>query len=299
MKKQVLTLIIFTLFVFSCTNLKEKDDNAPSGTEGLTLELYTSNYLLFAEQGSELPFTIKITNKGWSKAENIVLTASGYDESLISVTFNDKIPNEIEGKSMYMKVSIPEIVSGNIKLKDVNVIKEDFSFNILFNLCYKYKTIFYDSFCVEPLNTINLRRKVCSALPKEYSKGQGAPLVITKIEPTVTNNKIIVTYTIEKRSGTEIYYLDSSNNKKCGIINYKELRRFKVISTSIGDTESDNCKNKEFYLDESGKRTKITCTYPINTKNINAPYITTITLELEYYVYQSYFSPEIKVFKLE
>jgi len=307
MKLKYLSLMILVALVFitSCTsNSPSSSSQGLSGFKALVMELRIPKSDFFVSDSStdfEIPFNIIIKNEGTSTVSknNAVLQISGFDPSLFSKAESKvviPINQDIEGRSTnrafgdIIVFSNPKDIDLKLTKEGIKNIKDRYEFDLFYNLCYKYKTSLSSSIKLNPLNTLNLVNDVSNQNSVSYSQGQGAPLAVTRIDVFSTNNKVLLTIYVEKKSGKLIYYTDSFSTKDCGSVEFSSRNKFKVSKASLSGKIAEDCvgkdkKGKEFYLDESG-RGQITCTFSLDDE-INSPITSILSLDLEYYVFDS------------
>ncbi len=299
LKGMYLVSIIIMFFALSSCNYTSSNSGTSSslsGFNGLSMELRVPRNELLVSSSStspaefEIPYSLLIKNMGAYTVpkENAVLQISGYDPSLLNVEPSAFLFGELEGRSTTRPVGDTIVFSNSdsgLTLDDVNSIKNTYEFDLFYNLCYKYVTSLSSSVKLVPLNTLNLANEIPSQNSVSFSQGQGAPLAVTRINVFLTNNKVLLTIYVEKKSGKLIYYTDNFPPDSCGTIDFSSRNKFKVNEASLSDNTAKDCSGKEFYLDENG-RGQVTCTFNLGDP-ITSPITSILNMDLEYYVFDS------------
>ncbi len=217
MKKILLFLVIFSLFLASCTmsgspfgrgGYSFTDVDYFTGTQGLKLSFLEQAPPEKVFEGAPLDVQILVENKGafdivdnytasfkitFDSLEMLKQTGN-YEESIepayTGLQIYGKSPSYPDGENYYLfgqdnefyyAATQKDSLSFNAKPIVANFEKNTATFYA--TTCYPYKTYFSDDICIDkdPQN-IDPRRKVCQAEDHSYSKGQGAPVAITAVE---------------------------------------------------------------------------------------------------------------------
>lgn len=288
----ILTIVLFlTAFLTACSlNTDEKsnsNEDLTTGINGLVLTPYfeRNNFIISGNQRLDLPYYLILENNGREKISrnDYSIKVTGYDKSIIKMN-NIITGNELEPKSILNPKGGTEILFSKdfpIQVNGNDLKNEKYDFELIFNLCYKYKTFFSENLFLIPSSTIDSSLKQLNSQILSFSEGQGAPLTITRVEPIVLENEVKLIIDVKQGSGDLIYYpLGSFDRNNCGEINYNERFKFKItdarISNSIGD-----CINKEIQIREDGTGT-FSCSFRTKIEN---PTTYIVSFELEYFVY--------------
>jgi len=154
--------------------------------------------------------------------------------------------------------------------------------SILVTSCYVYTTHAAPMICVDPYPE-SLGRKVCTPKTIAYTKGQGAPVAVTKIEQENTPHDIFFTIHFEKKGNGLVY--DPNQLEKCNPWYMEKrvtLRDYDNIYLGQIRVEGDptliECTqtNSKFRL--NNERGQITCRYPITYRSQSA-YQTPLVVE--------------------
>lgn len=182
---------------------------------------------IFSVDEQALNILVEVKNKGAYnvKKDEIAVSLGGYDKNILEIESdkdrkealeNQKFSFDIEGKSEFMPeggIAIIGWKTRDIKFPpDRDTIKQSFTVAA----CYKYKTLFSENICLDSRPSDQVKEKICEPVVKTYSKGQGAPVGIVKIEeaiiPTIKQAKVKV-YIQNSGNGK---VLDTGKNKANG-----------------------------------------------------------------------------------
>ncbi|TKJ17426.1 hypothetical protein CEE44_02725 [Candidatus Woesearchaeota archaeon B3_Woes] len=196
MKKILLIMVL--LFVVGCSQ-----SEGPSAT--ITNEdLYKGNIGLVANFGQNMPpvkvyendifpVGIELSNKGaFDIIEGYLLL--NLEEDNMELEKGDIIKNlKLKGKSLGNPKGDMEIVSFFVKAKELGKETETITSNIIATSCYRYKTFFSKTVCVDT-DFYNLKKakKACSAQDMVFGSGQGSYVPIVRIEPNMMEDDGII-----------------------------------------------------------------------------------------------------------
>lgn len=218
-----LTLLIFALFIASCTTgggtsgggffgssrsskSQVSDINVFVGTQGLTAEFGKNAPPPRVFESSSFPILLRIRNSGaygiTSNTEFGVISIGRERDYIPSLSveknnmvFEGTTDNEVffhvEGKTKINPKGDEIVVFINAKTGKLDPQSEQKLSNIITaTLCYPYKTMLSTTVCIDP-DTANVRpgKKVCEVKELAYTNGQGAPIAVTKIEPQMIPEK--------------------------------------------------------------------------------------------------------------
>ena len=110
-----------------------------------------------------------------------------------------KIKFGIDGKTEFNPKGYEEIVMFNVITRQLEPQSESHSSSLYATLCYPYETRFTDTACIDTdILGARFKQKVCKSEDKDYPKGQGAPIAVTRVESRMLDkdNKIIPNFII-------------------------------------------------------------------------------------------------------
>lgn len=277
------------LFLVSCLPSTTEVDFR-SGRDGVSVEI-TGPEKITLYSGSPLPvevYDIKVENKGATDLNNddIYMRIKSVGDFLKPKEGTPMIVNsvsELSGQSM-------SVIEG----KNIYSNKGDFAYHyatftaypdevsttVDVDLCYRYKTVLSDSICI---NTIKHKEGGCVKDKYTYSSGQGAPVVVQKVEvgyipqeDGVVIPKLMIT--IDNNDGGIVTLPDKF---KEGCTAQEDINRLKIGDVKLGNQDLDcGITDKTLLIDEEKT---ITCTLSgIQPESPEGYYDTTIYVELEY-----------------
>lgn len=187
-KKAVIIALILLLFISGCS----KDDiKLPPkieyhvGTEGLVLDTLENMPPDRVFQNSEFMIGVEIRNKGAYDVYDGTVIIAGLDPKYMSLEkYQESF--EIPGKSQ----SYPEggYDMRNFKLKNVDFPDGKETYYAPFTIIgdYGYETEAKVDVCIDPEIYSYVKTEGCEVKDISISKGQGAPLAITLVEPAIS-----------------------------------------------------------------------------------------------------------------
>lgn len=308
------SLLFFTILITSC------DRATPVwtavGTEGLRLEFDKANPPPRIYMGDQLDVIVRVRNVG---ATDIDETTGSF---LLSLVRDDYYIKEPDGMSYGQ---IGSLIEGNTRyfpggdMKQYNMgtyitalpeQSESTTTEITANICYPYKTILSQSVCVDnDKYGQSLRKQSCTAQTVNIgSRGQGAPIAITKIEPEMLSNgnKTRPSFRITIQNlGPGTVYTSTANTPyvstsicsidRPGLRDYNSVRISALLSSRI----PLNCTpEKVRLLNNVGEVIcRIDMSQVTNQMTISYPsYKTNLDIELDYEYFQS-LTKSIEIFR--
>lgn len=150
--------------------------------------------------------------------------------------------------------------------------------------CYLYTTFVAEDVCIDP-QPYSDTRKVCSPKVSTYSKGQGAPIAITRVEQENTPTKSLFRFTVENKGGGTLF--EPGHIEKCSPYHIErtspsDLNIVWLGEVRIGNTPLDCNPQTYIKLDPRTNRGTFTCTYGIEYAALKSAYVDTLTTELWY-----------------
>jgi len=246
----VLILIAVSTVFYGCTNPETggsslfgtgKDKNTGSATQnyntgiqGLTLSFLANNPPAELYNGQTFPFVLEIYNKGVTDT-NPYVTLTGFDKNIINVNWANRQPGIISGKSQLNPIGGYGFIDDNVKVALPNGV-DTFTTPVTAIACYEYVTEGIATLCVDPDPTNN-RDDICAAKLVQLSGGQGAPVMITKIEakPSIGTNYFLITISNADKTGSVI---KSTKVSTCTEqLTYQEVDVVDVASASLGSQQ--------------------------------------------------------------
>lgn len=180
-------IILFLLFLVSCSNQYSKDYS--TGTEGIRIEMLDINKGDRFIQGQNLNLVLEISNQGRYDEPMGHIAISGYDPSAIFFSEPRKELPMLLAKNQYTDGE-----SKIIKLEELQPLKvpygSSYKTNIMITACYNYQTKATLPVCIIPnMDEYVKGTSTCKIEPTSLST-QGAPVAVTYIEPSMSNEQL-------------------------------------------------------------------------------------------------------------
>ncbi|MBN4049239.1 hypothetical protein JYT91_01335 [archaeon AH-315-M20] len=300
MKKYILLFsIIFVVVLSGCKGSSGSkpitDVDVRKGTDGLVIEFTKNAPPDRVFEDSVFPIAMHLRNKGASDIKQGFL-ALGFEKTYVDFADEkeESIEFEIKGKSIFNINGDEEFITLNAKTKKVGAQSETHPSTILATACYPYKTILGTSVCVDTdIFGTKLRDKACEVKDIQFSKGQGGPITITKIEtrmlpsadqdPDKVKPHFIIF--IENKGNGEVIasdkIKDACSNKP---LNYKDFNKIKITASLSGKELNCNIGEKkditEIRLRE--KKDMVRCTLEDGVDRNQDAYTAPLQIELNY-----------------
>lgn len=274
----LLLIILFTsLFLNSCSG-NSKDNNTNKwrqGTEGIVFNFNKDNPSNEVISSQNLNVVLEYSNKGSYDVNDLRFYLYGYDPNILFGS-NVQASNQIavEGKSLYVpQGSQTNFISWQTQINSpINA--ESFKQELTITACYSYKTIASPELCIEP-KTYTTTSQKCKFTVEDLGSSQGAPIVITSINPITTDDKIYLEiYFSNKGKGNPF---SGSLNSCYNSIDIKDIDTINSISIRTSGT-TFTCKPKTKIRLTNGNGFVI-CEAPLRTTSY---YITPIDIILDY-----------------
>lgn len=292
----LLFLIVIGLVFTSCTPGTGQGGGPKEilGTRGLVLNFLENSLMDTISEGDLYYLQVKLFNEG------------GYDitNGILQVSVDDKA-FDIQNKDAYSSFNLrgdDGLFSGEQKVSEIQLKSKPvslqgitaFSSQITVNACYEYTTHFQDTFCVDTDIKGMQAQKPCMEESLSGSKGQGAPVVVSKVIPRTTmgENGARVSFDIyiENQGDGTVLSSDSSpavclgqfTDDDFSIITLTEvqLSQYTLTSGTISCGTHTSSPN-EFDLDNINKQF-IRCTLRDEVPYSEGTFSTPIIIDLAY-----------------
>jgi hypothetical protein len=288
-----LTLLILILTVISGCSQTGTTATYRTGTDGLIFDFSKVNPKSVYE-GEEFGTSLFIKNVGSydiitrNNPAQLTVTYDDYRLEFIQNSNSAPITNIwLHGKNQYYPVGEETPVSFYFNSKRLTYLRESATTSINYNLCFPYQTELTTMTCIDTKTANNDdSAAACTSEPYSGSAGQGAPIVITKIEPEILLQTDYVRpqfkIYIENRGNGYV-----ANTERCDMTNINDVETSsRVTVTAWLSGELLNCgpdNMGEVRVVDS--ESYIECSLP-NTDNKYSRekknYITPLTVRLSY-----------------
>ncbi len=286
--KKILLIMVF-LFVVGCSQ-----SEGPSAT--ITNEdLYKGNIGLVANFGKNMPpvkvyendifpVGIELSNRGAFDITEGYLLLNLEEDNMVLEKGDIVRDLKLKGKSFGNPKGDFEIMNFFVKAKELGKETETITSNIIATSCYRYKTFFSKTVCVDT-DFYNLKKvqKACSAQDMSFGSGQGSYVPIVRIEPTMMQDdgviKPMFIIYIENRGGGEVTN-PNSIKKICSEeqinpedLNYIEVEAFLSETPLV-------CRPSPIKL--QGREKVVRCSLEEGISKEIPSYSTILTVKLDY-----------------
>jgi len=260
-KKLLAIFVLITVLLSGCAPKSKRSAQAlPTGYEGVSVELLKNMPPENVWKGSSFSIGLKLENNGLHDIENGIIRISGFTKYLIEPSYVER-SFTLKGRDPYLPsgdLLIEEFQFRNIRFEGFE--KEDFTETFYVEVVFDYSTKATANVCINP-KVAEPIQSGCPMLPVAFRQGQGAPVAVTRITPSVIleGDKRIAQLLIE------------FEDKGKGSVNYVE-----VDGVYLGKEKMECNKDS---LDFSDKTDSLKCTLPIETTE---SFTTPVRVEISY-----------------
>jgi len=302
-------LLILLLLLAACGPKEQDypitDKDFQKGTAGLEIELYNSPPDRVFE---ESPFQVagEVWNRGAYASSEAYITVTMETDYMCIVegdkcveqtlaynpVFSPKLTpstGAFTGKSLSSPQGTTADFSFSMMAKKLDVLSVEHTAPLIFTTCYAYTTELSQDICIDPDPTTE---DVCETKTITLA-GQGAPIVITKIEPRIIQKSDIIVpqflVYIENKGNGEVVNYDAlqaacSSQK----LDYQQLNRVHLTSFWFS--------NKEYFYKNGDSSSNIRCTpNPIRLSGDNDYFMCELEQGLSKEQYMSAFTTQAHV----
>jgi hypothetical protein len=208
-----------------------QDDPYHQGKEGVIISFAPNSPPKTVYENDEFNVMLTLQNKGafsLSKKHDESGNIQSDDKGIITSTFDpfyfdqtfedkDKMSLYLEGKGPFAPKGDGIIQEYGYKSKPLLGQREHPTTTLLYTICYPYQTTLTQVVCIDKdYYNLDSRKKVCQIKDITLSKGQGAPIAITKIEPRALKREddtlIEFVITIENAGGGNVITRDKNKD---------------------------------------------------------------------------------------
>jgi len=268
--RKILVLLLVLLSLTACTqqSTTTKDLKVFTGTEGIVMNFIPNMPPSQIYSSDQLNFLIEVKNKGayatvGSRTEGLTLRVylSGFDKDIFpelyglddDVNGNYIEEDSLEGKSEFNPDGGLKYIEKSTSINLPSGL-DSFKTNFLVTTCYEYQTYATASVCIDPKPySTAIKEKACTVQDITLSGGQGAPVVITKIEEEASKDKVRFKIYIENKGNGRVFDItqrsDDKGVLKCNPyseegLKYQDIDQIKLetVFLSNEDIPLKNCK---------------------------------------------------------
>ncbi|MBD3203303.1 hypothetical protein GF327_03350 [Candidatus Woesearchaeota archaeon] len=300
MKLTNMMCLIIIIFLIGCKdsgNSEIEKEQIYTGTKGLDIEIIEESYPNEVNEKEEFNVVIKLTNYGaypFSPGNSVftLSTEKKYMEFSGGNNIESKQIN-LNGKQNFNSDDDFQVLEYTLKAKELDIESQYHTVKVIANACYDYQTKVYADVCIDTdkYNT-KIIDKVCSSEPVTLSGGQGGPVAVTRIEPTMLSDK----NNIKPQFRIYIENLDygsvikqgtynticSSNSPQRNDYNQIELTDIKFSRFTLNDFDCEPEINGRFFAKLENEQDVVTCTLKNGISKATATYTTPLYIQLDY-----------------
>jgi hypothetical protein len=300
----IIALCVLSLVLAGCSGSGTYNAKTSKiGTQGLIIELSKSNPKSVYEH-EEFGTALFIKNMGSTDVteENPAMLRVNYDTYRLSSAggyydeyrlglgdYNTlEVPNIIlRGKSQYYPVGEDKAAAFYFTSNSLTHLREGAKTEVSYNLCYPYATTMTTMTCIDTKKVTNDASAVaCESTPYSGTAGQGAPIVITKIEPEILlqNDYVRPQFKIYIQNVGKGYV---TSTQRCGEVNINDrdsLGRVRVeawLSEEKLECGPDNIGSLKLVDSESFIRCSLP-KYDNGYSKLKKNYITPLEIRIDY-----------------
>ena len=292
MKKILFSILVF-FFLVGCTfqsseqKTIDMDVNYKKGSSGLDFE-FLSSVPDEVYMGEFVPLKLKLENEGAYDIKGGILNIA-IETDYMGLIGNDIVEFELLGKSKEMPDGEYTVLMYNLQAKELEEQSVTHSTTTYVTACYEYQTEFSQDICMD-LDIYNLEdEKICETDDVNLGSGQGAPLVVEKIETRMiynpSENTIIPQFILNIRNkgegnvikSTSIDEACSSEEMSSEDMNIFELE---ISMSNEGQTSLLECIPENLKL--RYKEIKVVCSGKNGFEAGKGNYLTPLYISLNY-----------------
>jgi hypothetical protein len=267
-----------------------------SGSKGVSMKFMKNTPPKEMFEGTDFILSFEIKNEGAYDIEDGILTLS-IEEDYMQIREWGKLNSrslksakdrtamyELKGKSREYPVGDSDVIAVKMKTTDLERQTEIHTANIIISTCYTYNTIFADTVCIDTdFYNQHSTIKNCEVKDLTYS-GQGAPVAISKVEPTMvpgegTNTIPVFKIHFKNTGGGQIFSEEHvSNACSSDALDSKEFNKLSV-SARLSDKRL-SCTPNPIILRRDHEY--VTCTLDEEIPLSGGTYLSPLTVEVSY-----------------
>ena len=296
-------IVLSLIFLSSCslnnssseTEVGRVDDSYKYGNNGVTLNIDNLRRSEILEN-SAVQFLINIKNEGQFDSE-IIIPNPTYDNKYfksieLQNDFSFNQPFSMTGRSIYQTVANENKIPIEIIASTLPATQDQRTEDLVLNVCYDYKTIFEEDVCVDTdVYDLKNDETVCSVGEKSFSKGQGAPIKVDKLDLYYQKKEDFIVPILEfelknsaqgtilTKKGYDLLCTSTANSGEGSLTNEISLVNLKFSKFTLADF---NCDDISF----ENNIANIRCTLKDNIEgfsNSEGNFLAKLEMEFSYY----------------
>ncbi len=294
-------LFVIAIFLSSCASSSKQastNTNFHTGSQGIQMRFIQDRppAKIYDQDPSAMQVLVEIQNVGTYtlRGGDLLLSLSGFDRSIIQVPQapENSMSVALEGRKATFPDGGIDIVSwrspGSIVLpRNADV----YSPTLQVTACYKYRTEAAPVVCIDPTPYAAVNQNdVCSVTDVSVGGGQGAPVAVTSVKPTIyspsTGKVAQFQIFVQNVGGGDVLSPSGDVLNRCYQKNLKFEDQNKVGITAQMGSSSLSCNPQIINLVE-GRGGYTFCTLNIGPQGSDSAYTTPLQITLDYNYRQS------------
>lgn len=179
--------VVIVMMVSSCQggfSSRPSSVDVHVGSKGIEARFMPSAPPVKVMENVEFPVILELENQGTGHVQNGLILFSG-DSGFITIEESEG-SFSVEGRSKSNPFPGKALIERKAQSLELDPQRQIHEASITATLCYPYETKAGINVCIDtdPLN-LALRKKPCSVSSVSGARGQGAPLVVAEIEPSM------------------------------------------------------------------------------------------------------------------
>ncbi|GEM_PF-1132757 len=241
----VIMIICIGIFLSGCQGTS--GDVYKTGTQGLTIGFSSANTKSIYE-GENFGLIVTISNAGAANVNtnNPATLKVSYDDYRLTAQNSSNMQGVnplqtvlfgLHGKSIEYPQGDQQYFTYYFQARPLTKLRETSTTSVNFNLCYPYTTQFTTLTCIDITSVTNDQSPAaCTVQTYSGTSGQGAPMVVTKIEPQILlqSDSIRPQFGIYIQNAGTGYVTDADTCQNTDINNKNQANKVKVTAMLSG-----------------------------------------------------------------
>jgi hypothetical protein len=288
---RVAGLLLVLLLVAGCSGYTgigqapNTDEEHQTGVRELTYYFHPDTPPREMLQETQSEIVVVLENKGASDISDGVVSLIA-EQSYLSIVGASNRRFSLEGRNKYNPEGESDRFSFLVRSSTLDRQSQRHELQVLATVCYDYSTEIDEVVCIDPDpygQPIDGIKKICK-MSDISSSGQGAPIVITKIDMSVINERDgrivpIFDIHIENKGNGEVVAAEDASQLCSGVPLRPETFNKVSIYGVLAD-EPLECNTRTVNL--VGKKATVRCTLPYGIDPYAGAYTTPLHIQLSY-----------------